>query len=53
VRPRIQPAFGWLNTIAWIRNVQLRGLPKVDCCSCSPVPPSTGFACPRCCRGRP
>jgi len=29
-RPRIEPAFGWLKTIAWIRNVKLRGLPKVD-----------------------
>jgi transposase len=29
-RPRIEPAFGWLKTIAWIRKVRLRGLPKVD-----------------------
>ena len=29
-RPRIEPAFGWLKTIAWIRKVKLRGLPKVD-----------------------
>jgi len=25
-RPRIEPAFGWLKTIAWIRKVKLRGL---------------------------
>jgi len=29
-RPRIEPAFGWLKTIAWIRKVKLRGLPNVD-----------------------
>ena len=29
-RPRIEPAFGWLKTIAWLRKVTLRGLPKVD-----------------------
>ena len=30
VRPRIEPAFGWLKTIAWIRKVKLRGLSNVD-----------------------
>jgi transposase len=30
VRPRVEPAFGWLKTIAWMRKVTLRGLPKVD-----------------------
>jgi transposase len=29
-RPRIEPACGWLKTIAWIRKVKLRGLPNVD-----------------------
>ena len=29
-RPRIEPAFGWLKTIAWMRKVKLRGLPNVD-----------------------
>jgi transposase len=29
-RPRIEPAFGWLKTIAWMRKVKLRGLTKVD-----------------------
>jgi len=29
-RPRIEPAFGWLKTIAWIRKVKLRGLENVD-----------------------
>ncbi len=29
-RPRIEPAFGWLKTIAWIRKVKLRGLVNVD-----------------------
>jgi hypothetical protein len=29
-RPRIEPAFGWLKTIAWIRKMKLRGLAKVD-----------------------
>ena len=29
-RPHIEPAFGWLKTIAWIRKVKLRGLAKVD-----------------------
>jgi len=29
-RPRVEPAFGWLKTIGWLRKVKLRGLPKVD-----------------------
>jgi Transposase DDE domain len=29
-RPRIEPAFGWLKSIAWLRKFKLRGLPKVD-----------------------
>jgi transposase len=29
-RPRIEPAFGWLKTIAWIRKVKLRGLANID-----------------------
>ena len=29
-RPRIEPAFGWLKTIAWLRKVKLRGLANVD-----------------------
>jgi len=29
-RPRIEPAFGWLKTIAWLRKVKLRGLAKVN-----------------------
>jgi hypothetical protein len=29
-RPRIEPAFGWLKTIAWLRKVKLRGLAKID-----------------------
>jgi hypothetical protein len=29
-RPRIEPAFGWLKTVAWIRKVKLRGLANVD-----------------------
>jgi transposase len=29
-RPRIEPAFGWLKTIAWMRKVKLRGLAKVE-----------------------
>jgi transposase len=29
-RPRIEPAFGWLKTIARMRKVKRRGLPKVD-----------------------
>ena len=29
-RPRIEPAFGWLKTIAWMPKVKLRGLPNVD-----------------------
>ena len=27
-RPRIEPAFGWLKTIAWLRKIKLRGLSK-------------------------
>jgi len=27
-RPRIEPAFGCLKTIAWVRQVKLRGLPQ-------------------------
>ena len=29
-RPRIEPAFGWLKTIALLRKVRHRGLGKVD-----------------------
>ena len=29
-RPRIEPAFGWLKTIAWLRKVKLRGLSNVQ-----------------------
>ena len=29
-RPRIEPACGWLKTIAWMRKIKLRGLAKVD-----------------------
>lgn len=29
-RPRIEPAFGWLKTIAWMRKAKLRGLANVD-----------------------
>jgi hypothetical protein len=29
-RPRIEPAFGWLKTIAWLRKIKLRGLANVD-----------------------
>jgi transposase len=29
-RPRIEPAFGWLKTIAWMRKIKLRGLANVD-----------------------
>ena len=29
-RPRIEPAFGWLKTVGWLRKIKLRGLPKVD-----------------------
>jgi hypothetical protein len=29
-RPRIEPVFGWMKTIAWLRKIKLRGLPKVD-----------------------
>jgi hypothetical protein len=29
-RPRIEPAFGWLKTIAWLRKIKLRGLAKVN-----------------------
>jgi transposase len=33
-RPRIEPAFGWLKTIAWLRKVKLRGLSKVHWLVC-------------------
>jgi transposase len=29
-RPRIEPAFGWLKTIGWLRKIKLRGLANVD-----------------------
>ena len=29
-RPRIEPAFGWLKTIGWLRKVKLRGLANVE-----------------------
>jgi len=33
-RPRIEPAFGWLKSIAWLRKVKLRGLPNVHWLVC-------------------
>src|SRR5438067_13710431 len=33
-RPRIEPAFGWLKTIAWLRKVKLRGLSNVHWLVC-------------------
>jgi hypothetical protein len=29
-QPRIEPAFGWLKTIAGLRKVKVRGLARVD-----------------------
>lgn len=29
-RPRVEPVFGWLKTIAGLRKVKVRGLPNVD-----------------------
>ena len=29
-RPRVEPAFGWLKSVGWMRKVKLRGLAKVD-----------------------
>lgn len=29
-RPRVEPAFGWLKTIGWLRKIKLRGLTNVD-----------------------
>jgi transposase len=29
-RPRIEPAFGWLKTIGWLRKIKLRGIDKVQ-----------------------
>ena len=28
-RPRIEPAFGWMKTIGWLRKIKLRGLSNV------------------------
>lgn len=33
-RPRVEPAFGWLKTIAWLRKVKLRGLSNVHWLVC-------------------
>jgi transposase len=33
-RPRIEPAFGWLKTIAWLRKIKLRGLANVHWLVC-------------------
>src|SRR5262249_12460780 len=33
-RPRIEPAFGWLKTVAWLRKVKLRGLSNVHWLVC-------------------
>ena len=32
--PRIEPAFGWLKAIAWLRKVKLRGLSNVHWLVC-------------------
>lgn len=29
-RPRIEPAFGWMKTVGWLRKIKLRGLANVD-----------------------
>lgn len=36
-RPRIEPAFGWLKTVAWLRKVKLRGFAKVHWLVCFAV----------------
>ena len=33
-RPRIEPAFGWLKTVAWLRKLKLRGLANVHWLVC-------------------
>lgn len=33
-RSRIEPAFGWLKTIAWLRKIKLRGLANVHWLVC-------------------
>jgi hypothetical protein len=33
-RPRIEPAFGWLKTNAWLRKIKLRGLSNVHWLVC-------------------
>jgi transposase len=33
-RPRIEPAFGWLKTIAWLRKIKFRGLSNVHWLVC-------------------
>jgi hypothetical protein len=30
IRKRIEEAFGWIKTVAGLRQTKLRGLPKVD-----------------------
>lgn len=30
IRKRIEEAFGWIKTVAGLRQTRLRGLPKVD-----------------------
>lgn len=29
-RPHVEPAFGWMKSVGWLRKVKLRGLAKVD-----------------------
>src|SRR5262249_57877761 len=50
-RRRIEPAFGWLKTIAWMRKVKLRGLAKVDWLFVFASAAFNLIRLPNCCRG--
>jgi hypothetical protein len=41
IRKRIEEAFGWIKTVAGLRQTKLRGRPKVDWAFTSPRRPTT------------
>jgi hypothetical protein len=48
IRKRVEEAFGWAKTVAGLRKMRHRGLPKVDCNLPSRWPLTIWSACPNC-----
>ena len=48
IRKRVEEAFGWAKTVAGLRKLRHRGLPRSAGNSPSPWRPTTSFACQSC-----